>query len=347
MFQRNAWYVACTSGDIDRQPLGRRICGEPVVFFRGRDGAVAALEDFCPHRGAPLSMGFVRDGELVCYHGLAVNADGQCAGAHGQGSDRPSTLRRYPVVERYGFVWVWPGNPGLASPSGIPAFAWADSPQWTYAGGQYYVRSDYRLIIDHLMDPTRDLCASPGGSGLTVAANVPLKTSVKGFHVIASRHLTNIAPPPFWSNALAARGLEADVLCDYWQLCHFLPPGHILVEAGVAHAGRGGYVVAQEHGASVVVAVFVTPESEASAWQFWGIARNFKPEDASLTARIRESQSRIFGRDVEMLEAQQRNLLICPERKRIVLDIDAGGLQARRIIAQLVGCEQPVVSSVP
>lgn len=44
-----------------------------MVFFRAEGGAVAALEDFCPHRGAPLSLGAVReDGRLVCgYHGLA------------------------------------------------------------------------------------------------------------------------------------------------------------------------------------------------------------------------------------------------------------------------------------
>jgi len=31
-------------------PLGRTICGEPVVLFRRYDGSVAALEDRCGHR---------------------------------------------------------------------------------------------------------------------------------------------------------------------------------------------------------------------------------------------------------------------------------------------------------
>ncbi|MCS0514614.1 penicillin-binding transpeptidase domain-containing protein, partial [Escherichia coli] len=58
MFPKNAWYVACTPDELAGKPLGRRICDEPMVFYRGEDGRVAALEDFCPHRGAPLSLGF-------------------------------------------------------------------------------------------------------------------------------------------------------------------------------------------------------------------------------------------------------------------------------------------------
>jgi phenylpropionate dioxygenase-like ring-hydroxylating dioxygenase large terminal subunit len=53
----NTWYVACTPDEIDGKPLGRTICGEKIVFYRGAQGKVAAVEDFCPHRGAPLSLG--------------------------------------------------------------------------------------------------------------------------------------------------------------------------------------------------------------------------------------------------------------------------------------------------
>ncbi|MCT7343057.1 Rieske 2Fe-2S domain-containing protein [Pseudomonas aeruginosa] len=85
MFPKNAWYVACTPDELAGKPLGRRICDEPMVFYRGEDGRVAALEDFCPHRGAPLSLGFVEDGVLVCgYHGLAMGEDGRTRAMPGQ-----------------------------------------------------------------------------------------------------------------------------------------------------------------------------------------------------------------------------------------------------------------------
>ena len=62
MFMKNTWYVACTISDLNAlgdKPLGRTICNEKMVFFKGPDGKVAAVEDFCPHRGAPMSLGTV------------------------------------------------------------------------------------------------------------------------------------------------------------------------------------------------------------------------------------------------------------------------------------------------
>ena len=66
MILKNTWYVACTPDEIAEKPLGRRICGEAMVFYRDGEGKVAGLEDFCPHRGAPLSLGQVVAGKLVC-----------------------------------------------------------------------------------------------------------------------------------------------------------------------------------------------------------------------------------------------------------------------------------------
>jgi vanillate O-demethylase monooxygenase subunit len=70
------------------------------------------------------------------------------------------------------------------------------------------------------------------------------------------------------------------------------------------------------------------------------MARNFKPEDAALTATIREGQGKIFAEDQQMLELQQRNLLDYPERGLLKLNIDAGGVQSRRILERLVAEEQ-------
>src|SRR4051795_5850477 len=78
-YLRNAWYVAAWSDDlVDGQLLPRKIMHEPVVLYRKPDGKIAALEDRCPHRFAPLSMGkVVRDDVVQCpYHGLEFDATG-------------------------------------------------------------------------------------------------------------------------------------------------------------------------------------------------------------------------------------------------------------------------------
>ena len=46
MFPKNAWYAACMPDEIDSKPLGRRICGEAMVLYRGPQNQAAALEDF-------------------------------------------------------------------------------------------------------------------------------------------------------------------------------------------------------------------------------------------------------------------------------------------------------------
>ena len=85
MFPKNTWYVAATPNEIDEKPLGRTICGERIVFYRAHENKVAALQDFCPHRGAPLSLGYVSEGKLVCgYHGLEMGCQGKTLAMPGQ-----------------------------------------------------------------------------------------------------------------------------------------------------------------------------------------------------------------------------------------------------------------------
>jgi vanillate O-demethylase monooxygenase subunit len=132
--------------------------------------------------------------------------------------------------------------------------------------------------------------------------------------------------------ALRSNNLADDVPVDRWQICHFTPPSHVMIEVGVAHAGKGGYNAPQEYKASSVVVDFITPETETSIHYFWGMARQFQPENAELTAMIREGQGKIFSEDLEMLESQQRNLSKYPERNLLMLNIDAGGVQSRRVI---------------
>ncbi|HJV92282.1 MAG TPA: hypothetical protein VJ572_02350, partial [Azonexus sp.] len=48
---------------------------------------------------------------------------------------------------------------------------------------------------------------------------------------------------------------------------------------------------------------------------------------------------KVFAEDQDMLELQQRNLLAWPDRKLLMLNIDGGGVQARRIIEARLAAE--------
>jgi vanillate O-demethylase monooxygenase subunit len=341
MFPKNAWYVACTPEEIDGRPLGRKICNEAIVFFRGAQGEVAAQEDFCPHRGAPLSLGSVVEGRLVCgYHGLELGCDGKPVAMPGQRVRGFPCNRVYPVVERHGFIWVWPGEAALADPERIPRLDWADSPHWTFGGGVYHIKCDYRLMIDNLMDLTHEKYVHSTSIGQKELDEALPSTRVEDGVVISRRTMENIQAPPFWQAALAGNGLDPQAACDRWQVCRYMPPSIVNIDVGVAYAGTGGIDAPPECRAAGIVVDLITPETETTIWYFWGLARNFKADDTALTASIRETQGKVFLEDVAMLEAQQANLSRCPERALLSLNTDQGGMRARRILEQMVADER-------
>ena len=341
MFPKNTWYVACTPNEIDDKPLGRKICGEAIVFYRGADGQVAALEDFCPHRGAQLSLGTVCEGKLVCgYHGLVMGCDGKTVSMPGQRVGGFPAIRSFPVVERYGFIWVWTGDAALAEPAKIHHLEWADNPAWAYAGGLYHIHCDYRLMIDNLMDLTHETYVHTPSIGQKEIDEAPVSTKTEGEQVVTSRYMENVMAPPFWRANLRGNNLADDVPVDRWQVCRFTPPSHIMIEVGVAHAGKGGYNADPKDKVHSIVVDFITPETETSMWYFWGMARKFNPKDKALTAQIREGQAKVFAEDTAVLEAQQRNLSKHPGRKLLMLNIDAGGVQSRRILDKMIAQEQ-------
>jgi len=341
MFPKNTWYVACTPNEIDDKPLGRKVCGEQIVFYRGPEGRVAALEDFCPHRGAPLSLGKVCEGKLVCgYHGLEMGCDGKTIAMPGQRVRGFPAIRSYPVVERHGFVWVWPGDAAKADLAAIHHLEWAGNPEWAYGGGLYHIACDYRLMIDNLMDLTHETYVHATSIGQKEIDETPTTTETQGNEVVTSRFMNNIMAPPFWQMALRGNHLPDDQPVDRWQTCRFTPPSHVMIEVGVALAGKGGYEAPPEAKVSSIVVDFITPETDTSIWYFWGMARNFNPKDKALTASIREGQRKIFAEDLQILEQQQRNLIERPERKLLNLNIDAGGVQSRRVIDRLIAQER-------
>jgi vanillate O-demethylase monooxygenase subunit len=312
-----------------------------MVFWRTKDARVAATEDFCPHRGAPLSLGFLRDGELVCgYHGLVMGCEGRTRSMPGQRVASFPAIRTFPVLERYGFIWVWPGDPAKADPSKLHRLFWAENPEWAYGGGLFHIQCDYRLMIDNLMDLTHETYVHADSIGQKEIDEAPVSTAIEAGEVVTSRFMENVLAPPFWRMALESVGLPGDTPVDRWQICRFSLPSHVMIEVGVALAGYGGYHAPADKKVSSVVVDFITPESETSHWYFWGMARNFGVDDPALTDRVREGQGQIFSEDREMLERQQANLLRYPERKLLKLNIDAGGIYSRNAIAKAVMREQ-------
>src|SRR5436189_860661 len=73
----NLWYLVARSEEVADRPVALKRLSRNIVLWRGEMGELNAVEDYCPHRGAPLSMGEVVNGDIACaYHGVRLNGRG-------------------------------------------------------------------------------------------------------------------------------------------------------------------------------------------------------------------------------------------------------------------------------
>ncbi|WP_311200064.1 Rieske 2Fe-2S domain-containing protein [Leisingera sp. M527] len=118
-YLRNCWYVAGRSEDFGRELTALTMLEEQIVIYRDTKGAAIALEDACPHRKLPLSRGTIEGDHVVCgYHGLTFDCTGECVIAPTQLDNPPrrAAVQSYPAEDRWGFLWLWMGDPEAGRP---------------------------------------------------------------------------------------------------------------------------------------------------------------------------------------------------------------------------------------
>ncbi len=354
-FPLNAWYAAAYDVEVGRKLLARTICNHKMVLFRLQNGEVAALEDACWHRLMPLSLGRLDGDEVQCgYHGLVYNAQGRCTHMPSQESVNPSAcVRAFPVVEKYRFVWVWPGDPAKADPALVPDMHWNDDPAWTGDGKMIRVKCDYRLVVDNLMDLTHETFVHGSSIGQRAVAEAPFVATHGDRTATVTRFMENIDAPPFWAGQIDhSLGYKGKV--DRWQIIRFEAPCTVNIDVGVAQTGTGAMPQAvngdvnqgdpktseRTRGVNGYVLNTITPETGQSCLYFWAFARNYCLGEQRLTHELREGVAGIFLEDEHVLEAQQQAMNDHPEHQFYNLNIDAGSMWARRLIDRLVAKEK-------
>lgn len=337
MYLLNRWYMAAWSSEVSEKPLARTLFDEPVVLFRGRTGAVVALEDRCCHRNLPLSHGKVDGDAIACgYHGMVYDAQGICIRVPGQDTvPRGACVRSFPVCERDGVVWFWPGEPEQSTQAGPPEYPIHGDPRWAHKSSRYLVRGNHELINDNLIDLSHVGYVHSRTIGGTPQAHSDANLEVDRLPdgLVVRRWMRNSVPPPTYQRTY---GFSGNI--DRWMEITFVP-GLIRIYVGANDAGQG--VDQGGHMDPLGIRIFngITPESNGSTHYFWSAAHNFKVADPAVTQAFFEEIAATFEEDKIVIEAQQERFEQFPDRKTVGLRSDAGGVYARRLIAEGIRSE--------
>lgn len=339
-FPTNTWYVAGRSEDFGRNLKPLTLLGRRIVFFRRQDGTPVALEDACPHRKLPLSKGALDGDRVVCgYHGLTFDGTGTCVAAPTQASAIPKRARvkSYPLAEKYGFVWIWPGDAEKADRAELLDIPNFDNPTWGQTRrGALDIACNYLWVTDNLLDPSHVAwvhVTSFAGGGTD---DVPLQITEGSDRVIVWRWIPDRPAAPYYQQFLEFEGN-----CDRKQHYECRLPSTAINKSIYTPAGTGGDDDNLPPAAFVNFSYnFMTPVDRDHTLYFWFQHRNARADDEEVSRRMFEGAAAAFNEDKAVLEDVHRGMG-SPETPYLNLGLDAGALRFRKLVERAVAAERP------
>ncbi len=141
----------------DGEPHGVSAFGTRIVVFEGEDGTLRAINAWCPHMGADLSIGRIEGNRVVCrFHGWGFDGDGACKNIPYSKTIPPKArVRSWPLLERNRLLFVWHDAEGGAPTDdvAIPELESIGSPEWSdWSLSQWVIDNNCRELVDNLAD---------------------------------------------------------------------------------------------------------------------------------------------------------------------------------------------------
>ncbi|MGE3690809.1 MAG: Rieske 2Fe-2S domain-containing protein [Novosphingobium sp.] len=118
MLRNNFWLPFARSEALvpGGAPQRVRLLGTDMVAFRGDDGTLGLMDEYCPHRRASMALARVEGCSLRCiYHGWRLGADGAVVEVPSEGERSGEfaariKTNRYSIREGGGLVWAFLGH---------------------------------------------------------------------------------------------------------------------------------------------------------------------------------------------------------------------------------------------
>jgi len=332
-FLKDAWYAAAWAEELKEAMLPRQLLGQRIVMYRRANGSVAALDDRCPHRFAPLHMGRLVDDQIECaYHGLRFDCSGSCTmNPHGNGMIPPrAVVRSYPVVERYKLLWIWMGDAANAELETIPEFDFLSDREFQNVSGYTLANGHYELMTDNIMDLGHIEFLHRGLLGSDAVRKAHTEIIQKGNTVHSNRLISNEVLPP----VLQAWYEVGDRPVQRWLNVRWDPAAAMKLTVGVQIEGESRESAHESQGCHLM-----TPATETTTHYFWAQGRSWGTPDPKMDALRLDSLRQAFDtQDKPMIEAVQQNMRTTDldSLRPVVLATDGGPVRARRVLKQLI-----------
>ncbi|UVO27452.1 aromatic ring-hydroxylating dioxygenase subunit alpha [Bradyrhizobium arachidis] len=334
---RNTWYPLTWSRNVTRTLSRHRILGMDLVVYRSEAGRAIALDDACPHRLAPLSMGKLRGDAIECgYHGMTFGPEGRCVRIPGQPVIPPNArVPSYPLHEKMGLVWIWPGEAALADPSLIYDLPQHGEPGWHAAEGDALrIETNYLNLADNLCDPAHVSFVHLSTLGNSASEEIPVEHSFGERGVLVWRWIKSAPPIPLFAKYGNFQGHV-----DRWHYYDYIAPCIAVIDFGSADAGIIADPADRGAGLRIFACHFITPVDDNICIDHWLHVRNFALDDADVVQRLHADFRIAFNEDKEILERIEQVARARPNAKTIRLAIDAAPQRMRRIVERMVASE--------
>ncbi|MDB6063556.1 MAG: hypothetical protein JWM78_3659 [Verrucomicrobiaceae bacterium] len=292
---RDAWFPVAQAPTLHKRPLLRMVHSQP--FYIWRDGDRIRATD---------------------YHPIAPRRT--------DGSEFVSASGDYPLIERFGYLWVWYGNPANADPERMPdiPFLPQHRAQPKYAWGVNFFHCTYELVLENILDLTHIDFVHGSFSGSADSEEDSIRFESTSETVTMIRTVKNRPLSTYQREVLGASQTHHDI--DAFT--------HIFIRSGVCFLHSHSSILP-----GIPLMQSNTPESSTltRANYVFGVQQT---QDKAYARNWPRTAPDIAAQDESVLNPQNPRYLRQPPRRDNSTRFDAAGLHYRKRHIALIERQQ-------
>lgn len=328
-FLYESWYVIAWKEEIpDIGIFSRKVLGIPILIYKNSSKEYVALEDRCCHRLAPLSLGKLeKDGIRCGYHGLKFDDAGKCTDIP-WGSDSKDNLsvRKFPIIERNRWVYVWMGKEENVDESLLPDNFSCDHPEWKYKPGYLKQPVPFGLLVDNLLDFSHlsYVHSATFGGTTKIAQTLPeIEEIPNGLRI--RRFMSNSSSSGYYERAFGLTGrMDREITYD------FILPSILIMSSKAFSATKDQQnknLLLNLHGCQAL-----TPETNETTHYFFQESHHIDFGNNDTADLIYDEIIKAFKEDMRIIEGQNLNIEQDATPKMRMLSVDIAAVKFQRLL---------------